>query len=308
MMSSFIPKSPLRTAVLLVIFNRPDTTRRVFEAIREAKPPRLYIAADGPRPGVASDQQKCAEARLIADEVDWDCDVKTLFSETNLNCGVGPSSAFTWFFEHEEEGIILEDDCLPSLSFFWFCEELLARYREDRRIMHIGGNNFLNGWQKDSAYSYYFSKSGHIWGWATWRRAWNMFDYSIHLYNELKQKNYFDSLFSGSLEKYYRLRKFDKTVNSARVDWWDYQWDFARYANSGLAIVPKINLVKNLGFGKDATHTQNGKSKSAFLEAGTMEFPLMHPPFIMRDFESDNRYFKTFIQDAMIAKVGHLVS
>src|SRR5882757_4165294 len=133
-MSSFIPPNPLRTAVLLVIFNRPKTTQLVFEAIRKAKPPRLYIAADGPR--------------------------------KNLNCGVGPSSAFTWFFEHEEEGIILEDDCLPSQSFFWYCQELLERFRYDTRVMHIGGNNFLNGWKKDSDYSYYFSRSGHIWGWA----------------------------------------------------------------------------------------------------------------------------------------------
>ncbi len=307
-MPSFSPVSPLRTAVLLVIFNRPDTTRLVFDAIRKAKPPRLYIAADGPRPGVESDIVKCKEARMILEEVDWECEVKTHFSEANLNCGIGPSTAFTWFFEHEEAGIILEDDCLPSQSFFWFCEELLERYRFDSRIMHIGGNNFLNGEQKQNAYSYYFSKSGHIWGWATWRRAWNMFDYTIHLYTQLKQKNYFDSIFSSAIEKLYRLRKFDMTVNSSRVDWWDYQWDFARYVNSGLAIVPKINLVKNLGFGKDATHTQNGNSKSASLEAGTIEFPLQHPPFILRDFESDSRYFKNFIQDAMLAKVGQLVS
>ncbi len=307
-MSLFTPKSPLRTAVLLVIFNRPDTTKRVFEAIRKAKPPRLYIAADGPRPGVTGDQERCSEARMIKHEVDWDCRVKTLFSETNLNCGIGPSSAFTWFFEHEEYGIILEDDCLPSQSFFWYCQELLERYRHDNRIMHIGGNNFLNGWQKDNSYSYYFSKSGHIWGWATWRRAWNMFDYNIHLYHELKQKNYFDSLFSGPLEKVYRLRKFDKTVSSSRVDWWDYQWDFARYVNSGLAIVPKNNLVKNLGFGKDATHTHNGNSKIALLDADTIDFPLKHPPFVMRDFESDNRYFKNFIKDAMISKLGQFVS
>ncbi len=303
-MSLFRPTSPLRTPVLLVIFNRPDTTRLVFEAIRQARPPRLYIAADGPRPNVKGDEEKCKEARLVAHEVDWDCEVKTLFSETNKNCGVGPSSAFTWFFEHEEEGIILEDDCLPSQSFFWFCQELLERYRDDNRIMHIGGNNFLNGWQKDQSYSYYFSKSGHIWGWATWRRAWKMFDYDIRLYHQLKKENYFESFFSSSLEKIYRLRKFDKTITSHRVDWWDYQWDFARYVNSGLAIVPNINLVRNLGFGEDATHTQNGNSKSAHMEAEDIEFPLDHPPFMIRDFESDNRYFRNLMRDAVISKLA----
>ncbi len=301
-MSLFTPVSPLRTAVLLVIFNRPDTTRLVFEAIRKARPPRLYIAADGPRPHEEADIEKCKEARMIQHEVDWECEVSTLYSDSNLNCGRGPSTAFTWFFEHEEEGIILEDDCLPSQSFFWFCQELLERYRSDSRIMHIGGNNFLNGWQKDQSYSYYFSNSGHIWGWATWRRAWKMFDYNIQLYPQLKEENYFGSFFSNTLEKFYRLRKFDKTINSNQVDWWDYQWDFARYVNAGLSIVPKINLVRNLGFGNNATHTQNGNSKSARLEAGDIQFPLDHPPFMIRDFESDNRYFKNFLRDALISK------
>lgn len=299
---SFIPTQPLNTAVLLVIFNRPDTTRLVFESIRKARPSRLYIAADGPRPMVKTDAAKCKQAREILKEVDWDCDVKTLFSETNLNCGVGPSSAFTWFFEHEEEGIILEDDCLPSQSFFWFCQELLERYRDDSRIMHIGGNNFLKGWQNDADYSYYFSRSGHIWGWATWRRAWKMFDYKIKLYNELKKNDYFDDFFLNRLEKIYRLRKFDRTVTTDRVDWWDYQWDFARYVNAGLAIVPTCNMVKNLGFGADATHTQNGNSKSAKMDSSNIEFPLRHPPFVIRDFASDKKYFRNFIKDVMISK------
>src|SRR5688500_1827095 len=187
--------TPLNVTVLLVIFNRPDTTRLVFEAIRNARPRRLYVAADGPRPGVAADNANCQEARKIIDSVDWQCEVKTLFREKNLNCGVAPSSAFTWFFQHEEEGIILEDDCLPSQSFFWFCQELLERYRNDTRVMHIGGNNFLNGWQKDKDYSYYFSRSGHIWGWATWRRAWKHFDFDISLYEKLKQQDYFSNFF-----------------------------------------------------------------------------------------------------------------
>lgn len=293
----------LHTPVLFVIFNRPNTTRLVFEAIRKAKPSRLYVAADGPRPGVASDIVNCSETRKIIEGVDWECEVKTRFSDKNLNCGIGPSSAFTWFFEHEEEGIILEDDCLPSQSFFWYCQELLERYRDDNRVMHIGGNNFLNGWQKDNDYSYYFSKSGHIWGWATWRRAWKMFDYKIQLYDKLKSKNYFGNFFMNPLEKFYRLRKFDKTASKERVDWWDYQWDFARYVQSGLAIVPKKNLVKNIGFGDMATHTQNGNSTSAKMESVDIDFPLRHPSFMIRDIDSDKKYFKNFIQDVIISKL-----
>ena len=308
-MSSFIPPNPLRTAVLLVIFNRPKTTQLVFEAIRKAKPPRLYIAADGPRKNVKEDIQQCAEARKIIEHVDWDCKVETLFHDENLNCGVGPSSAFTWFFEHEEEGIILEDDCLPSQSFFWYCQELLERFRYDTRVMHIGGNNFLNGWQKDSEYAYYFSRSGYIWGWATWRRAWEKFDFKIKHYAKAKEHGFFDYYFPSLIEKLYRLRKFNQTISgNGTVDWWDYQWDFARYANSGLAVVPNTNLVKNIGFGESATHTTNANSKSASLETFDIEFPLRHPPFMIRDVTSDKKYFKILMKNNFQSKMKSLFS
>jgi hypothetical protein len=292
------------TPVLLIIFNRADTTKLVFDAIRKARPPRLYVAADGPRPHVASDQQKCAEARKIVEKVDWPCEVKTLFHDKNLNCGKAPSTAMSWFFENEEQGIILEDDCLPSQSFFRYCQELLEKYKDDSRVMHIGGNNFLGGWRNDPDYSYYFSRSGHIWGWATWRRAWQTFDFDILLYTKLKEKGFFDHFFLNRLEKIYRLRKFDKTVaNRGKVDWWDYQWDFARFSNSGLAVVPGKNLVKNLGFGEGATHTVNGSGEFNKLEAQELNFPLKHPPFVIRDIESDKKYFKRFITNVILSKL-----
>lgn len=294
---------PLSTPVLFIIFNRPETTQVVFDAIRNVRPSRLYVAADGPRPTVASDADRCAKARKIIEQVDWKCDVKTLFRDKNLNCGLGPSTAMTWFFENEEEGIILEDDCLPSDSFFWFCEELLERYRSDDRIMHIGGNNFLDGWSNNPEYSYYFSRSGHIWGWATWRRAWKLFDYNMSMYEKVKQKGYFDRFFLNRLEKFYRLRKFDATVaRRGNVDWWDYQWDFARFINSGLAIVPNKNLVKNVGFGTGATHTKDGNSKSASLDSHDIDFPIKHPPFVVRDLEADKKYFSKFIREIMLSK------
>jgi len=296
---------PLTTPLLFIVFNRPDTTQVVFEAIRKAKPQKLYIAADGARPNVKSDEENCEKVKAIVSKVDWDCDVKTLFREKNLNCGKAPSSAMTWLFENEEEGIILEDDCLPSSSFFLFCQELLDYYRDDTRVMHIGGNNFLNGWQKDHDYSYYFSRSGHIWGWATWRRAWQKFDFDISLYPKLKEKSYFDQFFMNSLERFYRLRKFDRTrERNGTADWWDYQWDFARFVNSGLAIVPKKNLVKNIGFGEDATHTLNGNNRYTKMQAEEIELPLRHPPFMIRDMESDKKYFSGFMKDTVMTKLG----
>ena len=305
-MQSFTPSGLLQTPVLLVIFNRPETTSLVFEAIRKAKPPRLYIAADGPRRGVKGDVERCIETRKVVQKVDWDCEVKTRFSDENLNCGVAPSSAFTWFFKNEEAGIILEDDCLPSQSFFWYCEELLQRFLNDKRVMHIGGNNFLNGWRKDNDYSYYFSRSGHIWGWATWRRAWKKFDYDIALFKKMMKDQYFNNFFLNWPEKLYRLRKLKKTaILKEAVNWWDYQWDFARYINSGLSIVPQVNLVKNIGFNEMATHTRNSNSRDAKLEANEIDLPLVHPPFMIWDKDSDKRYFKSFIKQTIISKLRY---
>lgn len=305
----FTPTEPLNTPVLLIIFNRPETTKQVVDAIRKARPSRLYIAADGPRPGVEQDVTRCEEARRMATAVDWDCDVKTFFRDRNVNCGLGPSSAISWFFEHEDAGIILEDDCLPSQSFFWYCQELLVHYRNDTRVMHIGGNNFLKGWQRDSDYSYYFSQSGHIWGWATWKRAWEKFDFEIKNYPAARKKGFFDYFFLSRLEKFYRLRKFNQTVSAkGKADWWDYQWDFARYSQHGLAIVPNCNLVTNLGFGSEATHTRNSHSDSVNMKAMDIDLPLRHPPFMLQDVESDKRYFRSLKQDILKSKATSLLA
>ena len=161
--------------ILFLIFNRPETTKKVFSAIKEVQPPRLYIAADGPRSEQPDEADHCELARTIATKVDWDCEVKTLFRDQNLGIRIAVSQAIDWFFEQEPEGIILEDDCLPDQSFFWFCKELLEKYRNDTRIMHIGGTNFQFGKNRTN-YSYYFSRYAHIWGWASWRRAWEYYD------------------------------------------------------------------------------------------------------------------------------------
>lgn len=174
----------LSTPVLLIIFKRPDTTRQVLQAIRQVKPRQLFVAADGPRPDHPDEAEKCHQTRAVIEEVDWKCEVQTLFQQRNLGCGpgpvTGPVTAITWFFHNVEQGIILEDDCLPDLSFFRFCEELLDRYRYTEQIMHISGNNFLYGRKRGSA-SYYFSKYTHVWGWATWRRAWKYLTSSCYL-------------------------------------------------------------------------------------------------------------------------------
>jgi len=308
-MHTATPPVPLHTPVLLILFNRPHTTQKVFDRIRQVKPQRLYVAADGPRPHVATDAERCAQTRRIVAQVDWPCEVKTLFQEENMGCGRAPSRAITWLFEQEETGIILEDDCVPSRSFFWFCQELLDKYRHDTRIMHISGNNYLNGWRRDKDYSYYFSDKVNAWGWATWRRAWHFFDFNLSLYPELEKKGYLKGIFLNKVEEAYRLSKLREAYASiSHGDIWDYQWEFAVYSNSGLCIVPEVNLVRNIGFGEDATHTFNVHDSTAAIQEKEILFPLRHPPFIIRDVESDKRNFTRLIRGKFNSKIKKLLN
>jgi len=201
-LSHFTSLAPLYTPILFLIFNRPDTTQKVFNAIRKAKPKQFFIAADGSPPDREGEIEKCQKSRKIATSVDWDCEVKTLFRDKNLGCKIAISSAIDWFFENVEEGIILEDDCLPHQSFFWFCQELLEYYRNDTRIMHISGDNFQFG-RKRGEGSYYFSKYSHVWGWATWRRAWKCFDINMKSFEEFKAENQINSIFQSKQQQKY---------------------------------------------------------------------------------------------------------
>lgn len=306
------PAASLRTAVLLLIFNRPDTTRRVFEAVRRARPPRLYIAADGPRTTHPDDPARCAGARAIVADIDWPCEVFTLFRTTNLNCGVGPASAIDWFFRQEEEGIVLEDDCVPAPSFFRFCEELLARYRHDTRVMHIGGNNFSREARRlrpDGAESYYFSTQVNSWGWATWRRAWQHYDFQLSSYRELRRQGKLQGLYSTNLENRYRLSKIESVLDLPQPpDVWDYQWHFAIVANSGLCIVPATNLVGNIGFGEQGTHTLNSTDEFADVPTTDLPFPLQHPATVLADRRRDNRRFREFLRGRVVARLRGLLA
>jgi len=288
--------SRLTTPVLFVIFNRPGTTRQVFEAIRQARPTKLYIAADGPRPDRPGEAEKCAEVRTIATAVDWDCEVRTLFREKNLGCGEGPATGISWFFEHESEGIILEDDCLPSQTFFRFCAEMLERYRNDTRVMEIGGNNLEQPRDRDGEHSYWFSNHIYIWGWATWRRAWKMHDFKMNHYQEIHSKKYldrcYDSIYERDFYEYVFEKMYEGDERTSRKTIWDYQWQFACKINSGLIVVPNKNLVRNLGFGNDATNTLNPNGVGNDLKLEEMEFPLKHPQFVMPDRVRDMRIFR----------------
>lgn len=281
---------PFSTPVLFIIFNRPETTQRVFDAIRIARPTRLYVAADGARMNRQDEIHKCRQARSIATAVDWPCDVRTLFREENLGCGRGVSAAISWFFKHETEGIILEDDCLPSPSFFKFCSVLLKRFRNDKRVMQIGGNNFESSRLREGKYSYRFSNLAYIWGWATWRRAWKLHDFNMTHYKEITEKGYLDEAYDSIYERDFYQYVFAQMYKGDDRTW-DYQWQFALRINSGLVIVPSRNLVQNLGFGGEATNTHNPKAVGHDLKPEKMAFPLRHPEFIMIDKKKDRQVF-----------------
>lgn len=293
----------LTTPILLIVFNRPDTTELVFDAIRQARPRRLYISSDGPRPGNASDLSKNNAVKEIVNKVDWDCEVKTRFGEENLGCGLGPVAAISWFFNHEPEGIILEDDCLPDQSFFRYCSELLERYRDDSKIMHIAGSNFQKGWKNSGDDSYYFSTYPHEWGWATWRRAWELYDFDVKRYPTLVKENYFRGYFGSYLEKRYRLAKIKRSYEQNTPNWWDYQWSFTLFSHKGLAIVPNVNMIENIGFGADATHTLSTVDDFKQNKAHAMSFPMKHPEHVIHDEKSDKRYFKALYRSIIKRKL-----
>jgi len=272
----------LKSAVLMVVFNRPDCTREVFEAVRAARPPRLYITADGPRASRPAEAARCEEVREIASAVDWPCEVKTRFLDKNLGCKRGVSSGIDWFFENEEEGIILEDDVVPVPSFFIYCDELLERYRNDQRVMHIGGDNPI--WRKYTPKeSYFFSKNALIWGWATWRRAWKHYDVTIRDWPAWRDEGGLKRLAAGdsAFERFWRST-FNAGHRGAH-DTWDYQWMFTCWRHNGLCAVPARSQTHNIGFGADATHTTEGIPQhviDSYPEA--LDLPLIHPSAVAR--------------------------
>lgn len=281
--------SQLNTPILFIIFNRPELSKVVFERIREVKPKKLYVAADGPRDLKPKEKALCEETRQILKQIDWPCELKTLFRESNLGCGRAVSSAISWFFQMEEMGIILEDDIVPDLSFFPYCSQLLEYYKNDSTVMQINGCNFQQGQLRGDG-SYYFSAFPHVWGWASWRRAWQNYDFN------LSDVNYFYNL--NKLKFYFKEKKILNTwyeiffkMNQKLIDTWDYQWNYAIWNVKGKVIAPNVNLISNIGFGIDATHTHDQDSKFANLTTSSID-NVLHPTNTFINKEADLFTFK----------------
>ncbi len=277
------------TPVLLIAWRRPHTTKQVIDAIRVAAPAQIFVACDGPNPERAGEAEKVATTRkLIEREIDWPCSIHKLYSEENQGCKRGVSRAISWFFEQVEEGIILEDDCVPHPDFFPYCSKLLESYRDDERIWCISGNNFQDGhWRGDG--SYYFSRYNHCWGWASWRRCWNQYDMELRQWPKLKASGLMEGMFEDPTERGYWSAIWDRLIMDGQPDSWAYRWTFTCLVNGGLTALPNANLVSNVGFGADGSHTTEDREPTAYGEAHLL--PLRHPTFLLRDAEADRFSF-----------------
>jgi hypothetical protein len=279
----------LKTPILYMVFNRLDTIKETINEIRKAKPEKFFIAADGPR--TPQEKIKTDEVRkYILEHIDWKCKVKTLFRDKNLGCGGAVSSAIKWFFENVEYGIILEDDCFPSQSFFKFCEELLVKYKDDERIMQISGTN-VEGVSRIKE-DYFFAINFNVWGWASWRRAWKYYDYKVRDWPRFLREGRADDFTNGKLDKYLFIRTYNMMYRG-EIDTWDYQWWLNCATNNGLCIIPKCNLIKNIGLGKGIHMGYSDNKKS--LKTRYIYFPLIHNRFIMNSPSyqiSCNKFFR----------------
>lgn len=281
---------PLETPVVLLLFNRPAETNRVFELVRRAQPKKLLLVADGPRGHVASDEPSTRAARAVVERIDWDCVVVRDYADANMGLGRRVASGLDHAFSLYEEAIVLEDDTVPDDSFFGFCHSLLARYRENPRVMMVCGTNNLVSWKADRQ-DYHFSVYGSVWGWATWRRAWRHYDYDLRSLDEPEARARVSAMLDDPQQFDYRLRVC-KEVTTGRIDTWDYQWTWSRLLAGGLAAVSAVNLVSNIGFGANATHTRRFDPDNALLVRQSATHSLRSPTGIEPDREYDRRLFE----------------
>lgn len=278
--------------ILLLVFRRPEITKKLFNEIRKIKPHKLFIGCDGPRENVLGEKEKVEAVKDIFKNIDWDCDVETLFFNENKGSKMAESMAMNWFFENVEEGIILEDDCIPGEDFFEYCKEMLEYYRHDKRIMLISGSNFQFGHIRGES-SYYFSKFPATWGWATWKRAWKYYDVNISDLPEFKREKVILSVtLNKTAQKYFSNHLED--VYKGKIDAWDTQIFFMLWAYHGLAVVPNVNLISNIGIGEDSVNTEKGKTAINFIPIKNVEFPLKHPKLMIVDKRADEYICKVF--------------
>jgi hypothetical protein len=280
------------TPIALLTFNRPQLTKRLLGVLAQVRPSRILVVSDGPRPHVASDAEKCAAVRNLLKKIDWDCEIERNFAERNMGSFPRNSSGLNWVFEQVEEAIILEDDCLPDLSFFPYCEELLDKYRDHPRVGLISGNNFLKPTMVQQEPSYFFSGYATTWGWASWRRTWHQVDLNMPYWPQFRDGGQLlQAVFSSSEARYWRSI-YDAIQERRMKNAWDYQLMLACMRYNLLTVVPSVNLVSNLGFGPDSTHCEDSNSLLCNIKAHGVKFPLVHPEKVQASSELDYQIFR----------------
>ena len=276
-----------KVPILLIAYNRPKCIARVIESIKEVRPSKLYVACDGPNENIENNKKVYLTRKIIKENINWATKLKMKFNDKNEGCKYAVSNAIKWFFEYEREGIILEDDILPHVDFFHFCEILLKKYRNDDRVWCITGSNHVGKNIGDG--SYFFSRYNHCWGWATWKRCWDQYNVEMLLWPKYKSMKFLKTNFPDKKEYLYWNKFFTSFYENGSPGTWDYQWFFTSLINNGLTITPNINLIENIGFGPDATHTKVGKSPSKILDykKDSGVIPILHPTFILRSTYAD---------------------
>jgi hypothetical protein len=277
----------MNSAVAFIVFNRPEETAAVFESIRAARPRKLFLIADAPRLHVPGEDQLCQAARAVINAIDWPCEVFRNYADRNLGCADRVISGLNWAFEKVDELIILEDDCLPAGTFFPFCQEVLAKYRDDDRIAMVSGTNSVDAPELND--SYYFSQAFYIWGWATWKSKWAKYDRNITSWPQARREGILEVTLDEPRAVAYWTSIFDRMYHGVGPNTWDYQWHYTCLVNNWLSVVPKTNLISNIGFGPTATHTTDRYAFAANRAIADLELPLTHPHFVLPRRDRDRR-------------------
>ncbi len=293
----------LQTPILILAFNRPDRVRALIDRLREVAPRQVYVAVDGPRPQRPTDLELVDQTRRSVEAIDWPCEVHTLFQDTNLGCGQGVSTAITWFFEQVSEGIILEDDVLPRIEFFAYCEELLDRYRDDPQVFAISGSNFVPPEQISGNGSYRFTHITHVWGWATWRRSWNAYRFDIRDWRKRLPAQQRWQTTGRNLRDFAYWSALFAWVSRGHIDTWDYQLNLAQMSTGSLCATANVNLIDNLGFTEEATHT--ARPSVTVRPSGQLDFPLCHPP-VSQDLAADRWYSRRVFWESVRGAIRRL--
>jgi hypothetical protein len=289
------------TPILMMNFNRPSHTRKVLDEIKQHCPKTLYLFQDGARAGNEADSKKCSEVRSILNEVlDWNCNCKTYFSDINLGCGLGPKSAITWFFENEEQGIVIEDDCLPHPDFFPYCEELLEKYRENPEVMFIGATTYHDLYPCNT--SYFFTKHPVVGAWAAWRRTWTGYDFDLYNLNEENLNKELTKQLYSKAERKWWIKKLKEIKSDTQKTYWDFQFHIHLYLNHGVAVMPKRNMISNIGFDAEGTHTTNNSDGRGARDVFPC-YPLVHPTEIRVDVKDEYLYLTKVQQKSLNKRI-----